>query len=99
MEHPLAAIADFGIKSCKLLFYDPNQAAKIGILASLNFAPGLDLTIRIIGVVITFIVAMHTMYTNHKRLEMDRKRLEHDLNSKSNTDGKHQHQQLEKSSS
>lgn len=82
----------------KILFYDKEAALKTGVLGSISMMPGLDMTVKVIGLVITFIVAANTVYCNLKRLEMERARLQHDLQSKTNKDGEHQSEQRKESS-
>lgn len=74
--------------ACKIVFYDKEAALKLGFLGGVStMMPGLDMTVKVIGLIITFIVAANTVYCNLKRLEMERKRLEHELKSKTDKDG------------
>ena len=79
MEHPFAYIG-------KILFYDKEAVLKLGFIGGVSMMPGLEMTVKIVGLIITFIVAVHTMYCNAKRLEMEKKRLENELKNKQ--DGK-----------
>ena len=85
--------------ACKIVFYDKEAALKLGFLGGVStMMPGLDMTVKVIGLVITFIVAANTVYCNLKRLEMDRERLKYDIQTKTNKDGEHQSEQRKESS-
>ena len=77
MEHPFAYIG-------KILFYDKEAALKLGFLGSVSMFPGLEMTVKIVGLIITFIVAVHTMYCNAKRLEIEKKKFDNELKNKDN---------------
>lgn len=78
MEHPLAIAG-------KLLFYDSAQAAKVCAILSISaVAPLLDVWLRLLGFLVALIVGIHTMLTNHRRLQLEKKKLENELKNKNN---------------
>jgi hypothetical protein len=75
MEHPLAIAG-------KLLFYDKEAAAKLGVIGVMNVLtfPAIDIVIKMFVALVTVIGVLHTMYCNAKRLENE---------LKNKKDGKH----------